>query len=93
MGDMPAALRPCRSSSLTVQEAHDLLNQEAVDEQVMQETQQNGGGVGGSRTKIQCCGVCGGPDHNARTCKEAAELPDSSVSDSLLLFHSVVVVY
>ena len=67
--------------SLTVQEAQDLLDQTAVGEQIMQENRQSGGGAGGSRTKIRCCGVCGKPGHNARTCKEAAESSDSSDSD------------
>ena len=71
--------------SLTVQDAQDLLDQRAVSEQVAQETRQNGGSAGGSRTKIRCCGVCGKPGHNARTCKEAAESSDSSVSDSVIV--------
>jgi len=71
--------------SLTVQDAQDLLDQKAVGEQLAQETRQSGGGVRGSRAKIQCCGVCGKPGHNARTCKEAAESSDSSVSDSVIV--------
>jgi len=71
--------------SLTVQKAQDLLDQKAVGEQLVQETRQNSGGAGGSRTKIRYCGVCGKPGHNARTCKEAAELSDSSVSDSVIV--------
>jgi len=35
--------------------------------------------------KIRCYGVCGKPGHNARTYKEAAELSDSSVSDSVIV--------
>jgi len=71
--------------SLTVQEAQDLLDQKAVGEQLVQETRQNGGGAGGSRTKIRYCRVYGKPGHNARTCKEAAELSDSSISDSVIV--------
>jgi len=71
--------------SLTVQEAQDLLDQKAVGEQLAQETRQNGGNAGGSRTKIRCCGVCGKPGHNVRTCKEAAESSNSSVSDSVII--------
>ena len=56
-----------------------------MGEQVAQETRQNGGGAGGSRTKIRCCSVCGKPGHNTRTCKEAAESSDSSVSDSVIV--------
>jgi len=71
--------------SLTIQEAQDLLDQKAVDEQVAQETRQSGGGAGRSRTKIRCCGVCGKPGHNVRTCQEAAESSDSSVSNSVIV--------
>ena len=71
--------------SFTVQEAQDLLDQKAVGEQLAQETRQNGSGAGGARTKIQCCGVCGKPGHNARTCQEAAESSDSSISSSVIV--------
>ena len=70
---------------LTVQEAQDILDQKAVGEQVAQEIQQNSGSAGGSRTKIRCCGVCGKPGHNARTCKEVTESSDSSDSDSVIV--------
>ena len=56
-----------------------------MEKQIIQESQQTGGGAGGSRTKIQCCGVCGKPGHNVRTCQEAAESSDSSVSDSVVV--------
>ena len=70
--------------SLTIQEAQDLLDQKAVGKQLAQEGRRNGGGAGGSRTKIQYCNVYGKPGHNTRTCKEAAESSDSSVSDSII---------
>ena len=56
-----------------------------MGEQLAQETRQSGGGTRGSRTKIRCCGVCGKPGHNVRTCKEAAESSDSSISDSVIV--------
>ncbi len=71
--------------SLTVQEAQDLLDQKAVGEQVIQEDRQNERGVGGARSKIRCCGVCGKPGHNARTCQEAVESSDSSISSSVIV--------
>jgi len=71
--------------SLTIQKAQDLLDQKAVGEQLVQETRQNGSSTGGSRTKIRCCGMCGKPGHNTRTCKEAAESSDSSISDSVIV--------
>ena len=71
--------------SLTVQGAQDILGQTAVGEQLAQETRQSGSGARGSRTRIQCCGVCGKPGHNARTRQGAAESSDSSVYDSVIV--------
>ena len=71
--------------SLTVQKAQDLLDQKAVGKQLVQETQQNSSGAGGSRTKIWYYSIYGKPGHNARTCKEAAKSSDSSVSDSVII--------
>ena len=71
--------------SLTVQDAQDLLDQKAVGGEGVQETQPDGSGAGGSRTKVRCCGVCGKPGHNARTCQEAVEASDSAVSDVIIV--------
>ena len=71
--------------SLTVLEAGDLLDQKAVDEQVMQENRQSGGRARGARTKAPCCGVCGKPGHNARTCKDTADLSDASISSVIIV--------
>ena len=71
--------------SLTIQEAQDLLDQKAVGEQLEQETQQNSGRAGGSRTKIRCCSLCGKPGHNARKCQEAGESSDSSISGLVIV--------
>jgi hypothetical protein len=68
-----------------VQDAQDLLDQKAVGWEVAQETQLDGRSAGGARTKVRCCGVCGKPDHNARTCQEAAELSNSAVSDVIIV--------
>ena len=71
--------------SFTIQEAQDLLDQKIISKQLAQEGRQNGSSVGESRTKIQYYSVCGKPGHNARTCKEAAESSDSSVSNSVIV--------
>jgi hypothetical protein len=71
--------------SLTVQDAKDLLDQKAVVGEVVQETQPDSGGTGGVRTKVRCCGVCGKPGHNVRTCQEVAESSDSSISDVIIV--------
>ena len=71
--------------SLAVQDAHDLLDQKAVGGEGVQETQLDGSGAAGGRTKVRCCGVCGKPGHNARTCQEAAESSDAAVSDVIIV--------
>ena len=71
--------------SLAVQDAQDILGQGAVGGEGVQETQSGGSGAGGGRTKVRCCGVCGKPGHNARTCQEGAELSDSAASDVIVV--------
>jgi len=71
--------------SLAVQDAKDQLDQKAVVGGVAQEKEQDGGGAGGGRTKVRCCGMCGKPGHNARTCQEVAEGSDSAVSDVIVV--------
>ena len=53
--------------------------------EAVQETQAGGSGTGGGRTRVRCCGVCGKPGHNARTCQEAAEASDLAVSDVIIV--------
>ena len=71
--------------SLAIQDAHEALGQGAVGREGVQETQPDGSGAGVGRTRVRCCGVCGKPGHNARTCQEAAEASDSAVSDVIIV--------
>jgi hypothetical protein len=71
--------------SLTIQDVQDLLDQKAIGGGVVQGTQLDSSGVGGGRTKVRCCSVCGKPGHNARTCQEAVEASDSAVSDVIVV--------
>jgi hypothetical protein len=71
--------------SLTMQDTKDLLDQNAVGGEAVQETQPDGSGSGGARTKVRCCGVYGRHGHNARTCQEAVESSDSSISDVIVV--------
>jgi len=71
--------------SFTVQNAQDSLDQKAVDEQLVQETQLNSRDAGGACTKIQCCGLCGKPGRNARRCQEAGESSDLSISGLVII--------
>jgi hypothetical protein len=57
--------------SLAVQDAKDLIGQEAVRGEGTQEMQPDSGGAGSGHRKVRCCSVCGKPGHTARTCQEA----------------------
>ena len=67
--------------SLTIQDAQKVLGQGAVGGEGVQEMQPDSSGAGGGRTKVRCCGMCGKPGYNARTCQEAPEVSDSAISD------------
>jgi hypothetical protein len=71
--------------SLAIQDAQGVLGQRAVGGEGAQETQPDGGGAGGGRTKVRCCSVCGKPGHNARTCQEGAEASDSAASNVIVV--------
>jgi len=71
--------------SLTLRDAMDLLGPGAVAREGVQETQADGSGAGGGRTRIRCCGVCGKPGYNARTCQEVVEASDSAASDVIIV--------
>jgi hypothetical protein len=71
--------------SLTVQDAHDLLDQKAMGREGVQETQPDRSSIGGVRTKVRYCGICGKPGHNARTCQETAESSDSAASNVIIV--------
>ena len=71
--------------SLAVQDAQDIVGQDAVGGEGVQEMQPSGSGAGGVRTRVRCCGVCGKPGHNARTCQEVAEASDSAASDVIIV--------
>jgi len=71
--------------SLVVQDAKDQLDQKAGVGEVAQGKKQDGSGTGRGRTKVRCCGVCGKPGHNARTCQEATEESDLAVSNVIIV--------
>jgi hypothetical protein len=71
--------------SLTIQAAEDLLDQRALDEQILQEDRRSGSRIRAARTKAPCCRVCSKPGHNARTCKEAREASIESISSVIVV--------
>jgi hypothetical protein len=71
--------------SLTIQGAQEALGQGAVCGEGVQETQLDGSGIGSGPMRVRCCGVCGKPGHNVRTCQEAVEASDSAASDVIIV--------
>ena len=71
--------------SLTIQGTQESLGQGAISREGVQEMQPEGNGAGGGRTRVRCCGVCGKPGHNARTCQEAAGSSDASISEEIVV--------
>jgi len=52
---------------------------------VAQGKKQDGSGIGRGRIKVRCCGMCGKPGYNARTCQEAIEESDLAVSNVIIV--------
>jgi hypothetical protein len=65
---------------LTVEDAHDILAQEEVDEQIRRDKRSRGGRQNEGQSGARRCGNCGKTGHNARTCQEDIDI--SSLSDS-----------
>ena len=66
--------------SLTIREASGLLDQKAVDAQLIEENRRGGVRMRGGLRKAPRCGMCGKPGHNSQTCREAIEASDSAMS-------------
>jgi hypothetical protein len=71
--------------SLTIQDGIDLLDQKDVDEQLRGEDRRGGGQGGQARMKAPRCGNCGKPGYNIRTCREAGEESDKSISSAIIV--------
>ena len=60
--------RICQGGVLTVKDAHDILSQTEVDEQIRRD-KRSGGGIQGDRNSVvRHCSTCGEAGHNSRTC-------------------------
>lgn len=65
-----------QGGALTMEDAHDILAQKEVNEQVARDIRENRGGDGERLATVRRCGNCGKPGHNARTCQIEAEMSD-----------------
>jgi hypothetical protein len=69
-----------QGGALTVEDAHDIMAQNEVDEQIQRDRRSravNPRGGGGNSTG-RPCGTCGKTGHNARTCQEVVDTSSSS---------------
>ena len=63
-----------QGGTMIVEDAHDILAEKEVQEQIVQEMRQNRDGDGKRPAMTRRCGNCGKPGHNARTCQVGAEM-------------------
>ncbi len=67
-----------QGGTLTIEDAHDILAQEEVDEQIRRDKRSRGGRQNEGQLGVRHCGNCGKTGHNARTCQEDIDMPSSS---------------
>ena len=69
---------------LSIQDAQDRLDQEAIQKQLAQESRRQGSQAKRASTKIQSCSRCKEAGHNARTCKKVRE-SSKSTTDNVIV--------
>jgi hypothetical protein len=69
-----------QGGALTVEDTHDILAQDEVDEQIRRDKRSGGGRQNEGQSSARRCGNCGKTGHNTRTCQEDIDI--SSLSDS-----------
>lgn len=55
---------------LTIKDAHDILSQTEVKEQIRRDRRSGGGNQGDGNPTVRHCGTCGETGHNSRTCQD-----------------------
>ncbi|EKG09389.1 Zinc finger CCHC-type protein [Macrophomina phaseolina MS6] len=61
-----------KRGTLTIQAGQDLVDKNAVNQQISTETREGGAQSDGPATQRRRCGQCGKPGHNSRTCQKDA---------------------
>lgn len=62
-----------KRGTLTIQAGQNLVDKNAVNQQISTETREGGAQSDGPATKRRRCGQCGESGHNSRTCQKDAE--------------------
>jgi hypothetical protein len=53
-----------------IEDAHDILSQTEVDEQIRRDKRLRGGNQGDGNPTVRRCSTCGETGHNSRTCQD-----------------------
>ena len=69
-----------QGGALTIEDVHDILAQDEVDEQIRRDKRSRGGRQNEGQSGARRYGNCGKTGHNARTCQEYVDI--SSLFDS-----------
>ena len=69
-----------QEGSLSIQDTQDLQGQRDAEVQINEEMQAGSGRKPRVKTRMQCCGNCGKPGHNARTCQIVVETSEEDDS-------------
>jgi DDE superfamily endonuclease len=73
------------TGALSIQEAQDLLDQKAVEEQLAKESRRRGSRPREAGVRVQSCSRCKEAGHNARTCKKAVESSNSATPNVIMV--------
>ena len=67
--------------ALTIEDALSLIKQKDTSKQQLGRRSAGEGGSEARPAALRCCGRCGKPGHNVRTCQEAEETSDEDETD------------
>ena len=70
--------RTCQGGALTVEDAHDIMAQDEVNEQIRRDRRSRGVNCEKGNSTARRYGTCGKTGHNARTCQEVVDTSSSS---------------
>jgi hypothetical protein len=74
-----------QGGALMIEDAHDIIAQEEVDEQIRRDKRSGETFSKEGNLSVRHCGICGKTGHNARTCQEIEDVSSSSGFEELEL--------
>ena len=70
-----------QGGALTVKDAHDIMAQKEIDEQIRRDKRSGEAFSKEGNSGVRRCSACGKTGHNARTCQEFKDISSSSDSE------------